>query len=306
MSVMRPTGRFAPSPTGNLHIGSLCTALASYCHIKAMGGRWLVRLEDTDFERCRPEYSAQIERDLTNLGLYFDEPIVYQSKRLDIYHDAIATLPRLIYPCDCSRKQLDAHFASIHPAHTGELIYPKFCTPKAGHSRLIQQNDKLRLQLPDISYVFYDELLGNQWQNPQKILGDVVIKRSNQVINYIWAAAIDDGLQHITHILRGQDILPMTMAQTHIQSLLKLPAVQSFAHLPLVMNADGQKLSKQNLAKPIDTSTADKRRNLLLLTLRLLGQTIDEELDTKDILPYAVIHWQNKPLQRTRSLGVIA
>ncbi len=209
MSAARPTGRFAPSPTGNLHIGSLCTALASYCHIKSLGGRWLVRLEDTDFERCRPEFSASIERDLIQLGLYFDEPITYQSKRLDIYHDAIASIPRLIYPCHCSRKHLENHFAS--KLHDGDLIYPRFCTPNPTTAHFISKNDKLRLQLPNVSYGFYDELLGIQWQNPQKILGDVIIKRSNQVINYIWAAAIDDGLQHITHILRGQDILPMTI-----------------------------------------------------------------------------------------------
>lgn len=303
MSALRPVGRFAPSPTGNLHIGSLCTAIASYCHIKSLGGRWLVRLEDTDFERCQPKYVAQIERDLANLGLWFDGSIIHQSKRLPIYNDAIHALSSLIYPCRCSRKQLES-FAQENHIPADRFIYPRFCLSSKPIQH-IKADDKLRLQLPDVQYVFNDELLGIQWQNPQKQLGDVIIKRNNQIINYIWAAAIDDGLQQITHVLRGQDILPMTMAQIHIQKLLKLSTVQSFAHLPLIINTQGQKLSKQNLATPIDTSTPDKCRHLLLTALRLLGQPILPNLDFLDILPYAIQHWQSKPLQYKQTLAVV-
>ncbi len=294
-------GRFAPSPTGVLHLGSLTTALASFCHIKSLGGQWLLRLEDTDFERCKPHYSQQILRDLEALGLHWDSQETYQSQRIALYEDAIDSLKPLVYTCHCSRKQLSTI--------TSSTIYPRLClpspTPHDAHPPLVQQaNDKLRLMLPDVTMAFYDELQGVIWQNPQALLGDVVIKRQNGMINYILACALDDGIQNITHVMRGLDILEMTSTQSVIQQLLHLPLVDSYAHLPLLFNANGQKLSKQNLAKPIDTKRPDK---VLIDALRLLHQPIPNELyghTPSTILKYAIAHWQTTSLIGQQSLGI--
>lgn len=288
-------GRFAPSPTGELHLGSLVTALASFCHIKSLGGRWLVRLEDTDFERCKPAFSDKILFDLDALGLHWDEKSE-QSARTHLYEDAIYDLPALIYACHCSRK-------TLAPYHSP--IYPRLCTPKAGVRHPYPAHTHLRLMLPDENGVFFDGIQGKLWQNPQKLLGDVVIKRNNGLINYIWACAIDDGLQNISHVMRGLDILPMTLSQRFIQSVLTLPTPDHYYHLPLLFNADGQKLSKQNLARPIDTKNPSP---LLVSALALLGQNPPAKLAHETpavILDYAVHHWDNRPLIKKDSLGVI-
>lgn len=279
---MTPIGRFAPSATGQLHLGSLVTAVASYCHIKSIGGQWLIRIEDVDFERCKPSYSSKILKDLENLGLISELPIVFQSKRMGIYDYYLQKLPS--YICACTRKEL-----------SGAQIYPRKCL---FHPPPKTQHDKIRLILPDIDLCFFDELQGVIWQNPQKTLGDVVIKRSNAMINYILACAVDDGLQGITHVMRGLDILPMTMAQVVIQKLLKLPTPHAFAHLPLIYNTQGQKLSKQTLATPIDTTMPSK---LLFAALELLGQTPPKTLSTAtpaDILEYGSHHWNHNFLKK--------
>lgn len=301
MSSQLPIGRFAPSPTGVLHLGSLATALASYCHIKALGGQWLLRIEDTDFERCKPAFCDAILYDLDKLGLHWDKEVVYQSQRLDIYDDYLSQLSPLLYPCHCSRKKL---------ASQDNPIYPRHCTPTAGLSSKIEytqaiaaQGNKIRLQLPDYDYVFQDKLQGIQWQNPQRLLGDVVIKRNNGMINYIFACAIDDGLQHISHIMRGIDILPMTAAQLFIQQSLGLTTPDHFYHLPLVLNPQGQKLSKQNLARALNTQNPS---HLLCTVLQLLGQNPPSDLwhsPPTQILAYAIKHWDNRPLQYQNSFA---
>lgn len=277
-------GRFAPSPTGHLHLGSLMTALASHCHAKAQGGEWHIRIEDTDFERCKPEFATQILKDLEQLGLGWDGAVIYQSKRLDIYQDALHTLKHRCYPCDCSRKQL-ANFG---------VIYPRFCLHKTA-----DHNQKWRLVLPDMNYAFFDEYQGIQWQNPQKTLGDVVIKRQNGMINYILACAVDDGLMGINSLVRGLDILPMTITQILIQNWLKLPTPHQFAHLPLLTNGK-QKLSKQNLATPIDTQHPSAA---LIKALQLLGMPTPSHLANDcpaNIIDFAIHHWQGDWQQAIR------
>lgn len=293
-------GRFAPSPTGVLHLGSLTTAVASFCHIKSLGGKWLLRLEDTDFERCKPEYSTQILRDLESLGLYWDDGETYQSKRIHLYDECLANLSQFSYACNCSRKQLDT-WAKNHPqdTHTNADIYPRFCL----NQKKDQSNNKIRLILPNIHYVYYDELQGVIIDNPQTTLGDVVIKRQNNIYNYIFCTAIDDGLQGISHIMRGLDIAMMTGAQIAMRAYLGLPAVSYFAHLPLIYNQNGQKLSKQNLAKPIDTRQPEQ---LLRQALTLLGQPLPSEtMDKHEILSFATAHWDSTPLKSKQQLDVI-
>lgn len=291
MVMPTPTGRFAPSPTGRLHLGSLITAVASFCHIKSLGGRWLIRIEDTDIERCKPAYSEQILQDLHNLGLVSDEPIVFSSTRTALYENYLTKLTNLSYVCACTRKDLADH--DRYPRHC--LIANRLASPSP--------HNKIRLILPDLELGFFDQLQGMQWQNPARTLGDVVVKRANGTINYVFACAIDDGLQGITHVMRGLDILPMTMTQTFIQRALHLPMPAHFYHLPLLMNEHGQKLSKQTLATPIDTTYPSK---LLCLALSLLGQCPPAALQSahpQEILAHATQHWNNAPLKK-QSLGV--
>lgn len=307
-----PIGRFAPSPTGELHLGSLTTALASYCHIKALGGKWLLRIEDTDTERCDRQFSEQILIDLEALGLQWDGDVVYQSERLDIYNEYLSTaLAPLTYGCQCSRKSLIDYWQQrdaelIHSeqravttalALTNQQRYPRCCLD-AG---LNKEEHKLRIQLPDYSIGFIDGIQGLQWNNPQRSLGDMVVRRQDGMINYILAASIDDGLQQISHIMRGLDILPMTTAQISIMQAAHLPSVGHWYHLPLVSSPDGQKLSKQNLAQPIDTH---KPSELLATALQLLQQ-LPVEMDTPErMLEQAVSQWDNNILQGLQYLKV--
>ena len=312
-------GRFAPSPTGKLHLGSLTTAVASYCHIKSLGGKWLVRIEDVDFERCKPAYSASILHDLENLGLYSDDCILYQSKRTAIYNEFLADkLAKFSYICTCSRKQLSEYYqqsqkntakiyARLHQTqglNTAD-IYPRICLKKQPLTNI--KGSKTRLILPDSWVGFYDGIQGILWDNPALSLGDVVVKRQNGMINYILACSIDDGLQNITHVMRGLDIMPMTAAQIKILDLCKLPVPSYFYHLPLLHNFDGQKLSKQNLATPIDTQSPLKSRMLLLDALKRLKQPVTDDLldgSVDEILAFAIKHWNHKPLQQTSTLGI--
>jgi len=307
--IYRPTvGRFAPSPTGELHLGSLTTAIASYCHIKSINGAWLLRIEDTDHQRCSTQFSDQILIDLENLGLHWDGDIWYQSEREAIYNELLQDrLLNRVYGCHCSRKDLE-----------GFETYPRFCVPRPLPSHLCDSNpscqlnkiaaltnEKVRLQLPNHSIGFIDGVQGIQWSNPQQSLGDVVLRRADGTINYFLAASIDDGLQGITHVMRGLDILPLTAAQISIMSYLNLPAVEHWYHLPLVENQCGQKLSKQNLATPIDTSSPEKCQQLIQRALALLKQP-SVDIDQPEImLKQAVQQWQLAPLQHQSVLGKV-
>ena len=313
--IYRPTvGRFAPSPTGELHLGSLTTAIASYCHIKSLNGTWLLRIEDTDHQRCSAQFSDQILIDLENLGLHWDGDIWYQSEREAIYNELLQDrLLNRVYGCHCSRKDL-----------AGFEIYPRFCVPQPSPSHpcdsdhlcdsnpscqsnkiVALANEKVRLQLPDRSIGFNDGVQGIQWSNPQQSLGDVVLRRADGTINYFLAASIDDGLQGITHVMRGLDILPLTAAQISIMSYLNLPAVEHWYHLPLVENQCGQKLSKQNLATPINTSSSKKCQQLIQRALALLKQPSVDIDQPKIMLKQAVKQWQLAPLQHQSVLGKV-
>lgn len=299
-SIGQAVGRFAPSPTGELHLGSLTTAIASYCHIKSLEGKWLLRIEDTDHQRCLPKFSQQILIDLDHLGLHWDESVWYQSQRSDIYNDILYNaLNQRVYGCQCSRKQLRGHD-----------VYPRFCLPKTPSPHLTPESTQLalkglktRIQLPDYSIGFLDHLQGMQWANPQQSLGDVVLRRADYIINYFLAVSIDDGLQGVTHVMRGLDILPLTTAQIAIMDYINLPAVEHWYHLPLVENEHGQKLSKQNLATPIDTSSIEKCQQLIQLALKMLKQA-PVDIDAPHImLQQATEQWNNTPLKNHHSLG---
>ena len=316
----QPIGRFAPSPTGELHLGSLTTALASYCHIKSLGGKWLLRIEDTDTARCDNQFSEQILMDLEVLGLHWDGDVIYQSERLDIYNDYLSSVRHpLLYGCQCSRKSLAQYWQqkareqrsseqknpppnnTVPKSVTDALIrnqrYPRCCI----NANLDQQQHKLRIQLPDNMIGFMDGIQGMQWSNPQQTLGDMVVRRQDGMINYILAASIDDGLQQVTHIMRGLDILPLTTAQISIMQTASLTAIDHWYHLPLICHADGQKLSKQNLAQPIDTR---KPSTLITNALQLLQQpSVDNDTPVR-MLEQAVTQWDNTPLQSQTHLNI--
>ena len=317
-----PIGRFAPSPTGELHLGSLTTALASFCHIKSLGGKWLLRIEDTDTERCDRQFTEQIFIDLEVLGLQWDGDVIYQSERIDIYNDyLLSDLLALTYGCQCSRKDLERYWSQqaqtssttqiLEPLPAGlnatdikQLLpnrqrYPRCCL----NTNLNRQQHKLRIQLPDYSIGFNDGIQGLQWDNPQQTLGDMVVRRQDGMINYILAASLDDGLQGVTHIMRGLDILPMTTAQMSIMQAANLPAIDHWYHLPLICNPDGQKLSKQNLAQPIDTRDPSQ---LLKTALELLQQPV-VDIDTPErMLTQAISQWDNTPLQGKSALNMLS
>lgn len=291
-----PIGRFAPSPTGELHLGSLTTALASYCHIKALGGEWRLRIEDTDRARCDNKFSKQILMDLEALGLYWDGEVLYQSNRTAIYNEYLHDqLKPQAYGCQCSRKSLE-RFAKQHGISSS--AYPRLCLSQ----RLNGSTHKVRLQLADYLIGFNDGIQGPQWHNPQQLEGDVVVRRQDGIINYILAASIDDGLQNISHVMRGLDILPMTTAQISIMQSAGLPTVDHWYHLPLLLNTSGQKLSKQNLAQPIVTAQPSE---LLQTALRLLRQP-EVDLDTPHrMLVQAVAQWDLSALMGQQTLAIV-
>ena len=268
------SGRFAPSPTGPLHFGSLITAVASYCDAKAQHGRWLVRIEDTDIPRIYPGSEQHILRCIDAFGFQPDDDIIFQKDRLALYEAVLDQLAqdRQIYACQCTRKML----GSSH-------IYAGSCR---GLDLAFEQQ-AIRLKVVDQQICFDDRLQGQQCSNLQHDLGDFVLKRRDGIISYQLAVVVDDYLQGITHVVRGADLLDNTTRQIWLGSLLNYPTL-SYMHLPLAMNDQGQKLSKQNMARALDTSKAPE---LLQQAILALGQP-DIELDQPRImLKQAVQQW---------------
>jgi glutamyl-Q tRNA(Asp) synthetase len=260
-------GRFAPSPTGALHAGSLVAALASWLDARAWGGRWLVRIEDIDGPRCVPGADHEILRQLRLLGLHPDEPPLWQSTRDASYAQALEALKAsgAAYPCGCTRKDIEAAVDQAPPRH-GELIYPGTC--RDGLHGKPARAWRVRCGSPDQPLVirWRDRRLGLQAQDVTHEVGDFVVKRADCLWAYQLAVVVDDAAQGITHIVRGEDLADNTPRQIHMQTLLGLPT-PSCLHTPLVLGADGEKLSKQNGATALDVSDP-------LATLRAAGAVL--------------------------------
>jgi glutamyl-Q tRNA(Asp) synthetase len=249
-------GRFAPSPTGPLHAGSLVAALASWLDARAHGGRWLVRIEDIDPPRCMPGADQEILRQLAALGLLPDEPPVWQSARGARYQQA---LDRLVtegqaYPCACTRKDIEAALQAAgrpHQRHQ-ELVYPGTCRDGL-HGRLPRA---WRMRCGDEAHplviAWTDRRLGPQRQDVTREVGDFVLKRADGLWAYQLAVVVDDAAQGITDIVRGEDLADNTARQIHLQRLLGLPTPR-YLHTPLVLDERGEKLSKQHGAPALDT-----------------------------------------------------
>ena len=267
-------GRFAPSPTGPLHFGSLLTAVASYCDAKANHGQWLVRIEDTDITRIYPNSEAHILSCIDAFQFEPDAEIIFQKDRFDIYEQVLEQLKQFdaIYACQCTRKMLGSNH-----------IYAGTCRDL----NLEFADQAIRLKVSDQQICFEDRLQGRQCSNLQHDLGDFVLKRRDGIISYQLAVVVDDYLQGITHVVRGADLLDNTARQIWLGSLLGYPSL-SYMHLPLAMNDQGQKLSKQNLAQALDITQAPK---LLQQAILALGQPAVELNQPRIMLQQAVQQW---------------
>jgi len=253
-------GRFAPSPTGPLHAGSLVAALASWLDARAHGGRWLLRIEDVDTPRCVPGASHEILRQLDALGLAADEPPTWQSANGARYDAALARLVAAgrAYPCACTRQDIAAHWAAagVSRERHGELVYPGTCRPENGGLRG-RTPRAWRFRLPDDAQVeWHDRRLGAQQQDVAATVGDFILKRADGLWAYQLAVVVDDQAQAITDIVRGEDLADNTPRQILLQRALGAPTPR-YLHVPLVLAADGQKLSKQNGAAAIDLHDPD-------------------------------------------------
>jgi glutamyl-Q tRNA(Asp) synthetase len=270
-------GRFAPSPTGPLHLGSLVAAVGSWLFARRAGGRWLVRMEDLDAPRVVPGSAEEILGALRRYGLEWDGEVVYQSARTALYEDALAMLRArgLAYDCACSRAELQR--AASAPLGA-EPVYPGTCRhglPPGRPPRAV------RFRAPSGLVEFDDLVHGSLSEDVAERTGDFVIKRADGLFAYQLAVVVDDAAQGVNQVVRGGDLLSSTARQIALQRALSLPA-PAYAHLPLVTNADGTKLGKRDGALPLPTLDDRRVRETLVQALRILGigeaETLEEAL----------------------------
>lgn len=290
-------GRFAPSPTGPLHFGSLVAAVASYCDAKAHHGKWLVRMEDLDKPREAEGAADVILHTLETFGFEWDKAdIIYQSQRTACYADALNLLQskQLIYPCTCTRKEIaDSSSAFGVDGH----IYPKTCLQQAADSN---KKAALRIKVDASTIGFNDTIQGKITQNLQTEVGDFVLKRADGFFAYQLAVVLDDHAQGITHVVRGADLLNSTPRQIYLQQQLNT-LTPHYAHIPIVHNQAGEKLSKQTRAKALDTALANQQ---LWDALTFLGQAPPieaQQADVSEIWQWAIAHWQIQRIPRQNS-----
>ena len=320
----RYVGRFAPSPTGTLHAGSLVAALASWLDARAHGGKWLVRIEDVDTPRCIAGADKEILRQLAACGLLPDEAPIYQSQRSHLYQAALDRLvdKQAAYPCACSRKDIEAALAAqgVASSRHGELVYPGTCHDGlAGRAarawRFDTQFFVRNWPLPAINTAqnameivamraldgqesgtlvrWHDRRLGPQAQNVSSKIGDFVLRRADGLWAYQLAVVVDDADQGITHIVRGEDLTDNTARQILLQQALGFPAIQ-YLHTPLVLAGDGFKLSKQNGAQPLILDSADQIGAALRDSAATLGLRIEQMPTQVEILQNCIRQWRNE------------
>jgi glutamyl-Q tRNA(Asp) synthetase len=327
-------GRFAPSPSGKLHFGSLISAVASYCDAKANKGKWLLRIEDLDPPREEAGASKHILQSLESHGLAWDGDVLYQSQRLLAYKDTFEAIKDSIYPCDCIRQRI----LSLNGRYDSHCRHH---TPASNTAIAWRLNTGLHPDLLSLSENFDDIFLGPQ-NLPLDIFGDFIIRRKDTLFSYQFAVVIDDLFQQITHIIRGQDLLDSSFRQRYLLLLLTSKKVMSktqsrnnntnnslpllsaqaiaclpqYGHTPLALGEDGHKLSKQTKANPINDSHAGKN---LLDALIFLGQEPPNELFTKqaqsniagennrqhctEILNWAISNWSRSKVPTHSSVA---
>ena len=293
---MAYVGRFAPSPTGPMHFGSLVAALASFLDAKANNGKWLVRIEDIDETRCDPIYTADILRAIQAFGMQWDGEVEIQSKRKALYGAALQKLRSngFIYACDCSRREIaDSALAGLEGP-----VYPGICRQSVN----TEHGNAIRVRTSNENITFMDLVQGNVEQRVESEIGDFVVRRRDGLFAYQFAVTIDDADQGVTDVVRGADLLDSTARQIHLQRLLGLPTPQ-YLHIPVAVNKLGQKLSKQTLAAAVPKSNG-QGREILLSALRFLGQSIiaSESARTIDeLLALATRDWRRDRIPRART-----
>ena len=260
-----PRGRFAPSPTGPLHAGSLVAALASYCDARAQGGEWLVRIEDVDEPRSRSGAVRAILEALTRYGFRWDGDVVWQSRRTALYEQALQRLrdAGLVYACACTRRDMELALVGA----IGERIYPGTCRARAIPASKDAPHLAQRLRVGDAIVTFTDAVQGVQRQDLGRDVGDFIVRRADQLFAYQLAVVVDDGAQQITSVVRGADLLASTARQIHLQRCLGLPTPE-YLHVPIAINDAGEKLSKQTAAPALP----DDPMPALLAAWRFLDQ----------------------------------
>lgn len=289
MNESRYIGRFAPTPSGFLHFGSLVAALASWLDARAAGGSWLLRMEDIDPPREAPGAQSAILKTLESYGLEWDGEIVYQHDRHAAYAEVIERLFRqgLAYACTCSRKQLEG-YNGIYPGLCRNLCHPR-------------EDAAIRLRVPELIYSFTDRVQGRFEQHLGREVGDFVIQRRDGLYAYQLAVVLDDAWQGVTDIVRGADLLDNTPRQLYLQELLGLSQPR-YLHVPLITQPDGHKLGKSYRSEPLPPEQAAP---LLLRALRALGQPTDPAMASAsphDVLRHATGHWDADAIPRTLAL----
>ena len=289
-------GRFAPSPTGPLHFGSLVAAVGSLLQARQGGGRWSLRIEDLDRPRCSPAFADDMLRTLESFGFAWDGEILWQSRRAAAYAAALERLRMLghVFPCACTRREL----ADSTLAADGAAIYPGTCRgglPAGKPARA------WRLRVPALHIAFADAVQGEVSQDLAAEVGDFVLLRADGITAYQLAVVVDDAEQGITEVVRGADLLASTPRQILLQRLLGY-ATPAYVHLPVAVDPQGEKLSKQTLAMPV--AAADPVP-ALLAALRFLGQAPPPDLalgGREDVWRWALAHWQIARVPRCRTL----
>lgn len=241
-------GRFAPSPSGRMHLGNLWSCLLAWLSARSVGGGMVLRLEDLDPDRCKREYCDQVMRDLEWLGLDWDNQPVYQSERTELYAQAFAQLEQqgLVYPCYCNRAERLA--ASAPHRSDGVVIYGGRCRNLSREEQEELEKTRRpawRLRVPDEEYIFQDLLQGEYRENLERDCGDFILRRSDGVYAYQLAVVVDDALMGVNQVVRGQDLLDSTPRQNYIQNLLGYPHPQ-YGHVPLLLAGDGRRLAKRD------------------------------------------------------------
>jgi glutamyl-Q tRNA(Asp) synthetase len=285
-------GRFAPSPTGPLHFGSLVAALGSFLQARTRRGEWLVRMEDIDPPREQPGAADAILKDLERMGLEWDGEVLYQSTRLDAYAEALERLREqgMTFECTCSRREL--------AAATGEesSVYPGTC-----RERPLQPTAPraIRVRVRPGPIEFDDGLQGPCAQDLMVDVGDFVLRRRDGLVAYQLAVVVDDAYQGITEVVRGTDLIDSTPRQIYLQRLLSVPT-PAYAHLPIALTGSGEKLSKQTGARPVADTPAGRA---LVAALRFLRQGPPASLEAASpvtVIDWALENWDPAPLRGHR------
>ena len=291
-----PAGRFAPSPTGPLHFGSLVAALGSYLDARARGGRWMVRLEDVDEPRTQPGAAESILATLEHCGFEWDGAVEVQSRRKAFYKDALDRLRAAghAYPCGCTRKEI----ADSTLAPDGARIYPGTCRHGLASGR---SERAWRARTDGATLEFEDRLQGRIAQSLEREVGDFVLFRADGYFAYQLAVVVDDAAQGITDIVRGADLLDSTARQIHLQRLLGLPT-PTYLHLPVAVNPAGEKLSKQTEAQAAGPAA-------IAAALAFLGHAPPAVLraaPAKELVAWGIAHWDSARLPKARAIAAPA